>query len=173
MRLWPMLSLLLIVVLVPTTCLLWFMNRAIENERLAMSKTLEDAYRRDLAEAQTRLELFWHNRLADMDKLSSGDSISLKTAPAIFARCVRSGWSDSVICYDAQDQLCYPAAHLISSNQNEAESAEWAEARRLEYSAHDLTAAAKAYLAIAADSSDLNSNNLNLAVRRYRLKLDV
>ena len=42
-RLWPMLSLLLIVVLVPTACLLWFMNRAIDNERLAMRSDLEDA----------------------------------------------------------------------------------------------------------------------------------
>ena len=48
MRLWPMLSLLSIVVLVPTACLLWFMDRAIENERLAMRKTLEDAYLREL-----------------------------------------------------------------------------------------------------------------------------
>ncbi len=67
-----MLFLLLIVVLTPTACLLWFMNRAIENERLAMRKTLEDAYRRDLSDAQTRLEQFWHNRISVMDKAANG-----------------------------------------------------------------------------------------------------
>src|SRR3989304_2437035 len=67
LRLWPMLSLLLIVVLTPTACLLWFMSRAIENERLAMRKTLEDAYRDDLADAQARLERFWQDRVKNLE----------------------------------------------------------------------------------------------------------
>ena len=75
-RLWPMLFLLLIVVLTPTACLLWFMDRAIENERLAMRKTLEDAYRRDLADAQTILEQFWQNRITAMTQAAAGDQLS-------------------------------------------------------------------------------------------------
>ena len=90
-RLWPVLLLLLVVVLVPTVCLLWFMSRAIENERLAARQTLEAAYRRDLANVQDRLERFWQQRLTALEE--SPHDVS---GAAAFAYCVRSGLADSV-----------------------------------------------------------------------------
>ncbi len=113
LRLWPMLCLLLIVVLAPTACLVWFMNRAIENERLAMCKTLEDAYRRDLSDAQSRLEQFWRDRTTILDECAADKSDS-----AVFAKCVTSGWADSVVCYDGLGGVCYPAAPASPSDQS-------------------------------------------------------
>ena len=40
---WLML-LLLLAVLVPSVCLLWFMNQAVRNERLAVRQKLAEAY---------------------------------------------------------------------------------------------------------------------------------
>ncbi len=112
LRLWPMFALLLIVVLTPTACLLWFMQRAIENERLAVRKTLEDAYRRDLSVAQKQLEEFWRDRLVALDEIAYHEPPS-----AVFAKCVRSGWADSVICDDGRGQVVYPAAPAYPPDQ--------------------------------------------------------
>ena len=152
LRLWPMLSLLLIVVLTPTACLLWFMNRAIENERLAMRKTLEDAYRRDLSDAQTRLDTFWKNRIAAITKTESDQ----RQPAVVFAQCVRSGWADSAVCYDGQGRVIYPAAPISPPNQTAAVTSEWEEAWRLENSENNPAAAATAYASIARETSDLN-----------------
>ncbi|MGD0383372.1 MAG: HAMP domain-containing sensor histidine kinase [Thermoguttaceae bacterium] len=206
LRLWPMLSLLLIVVLTPTACLLWFMNRAIENERLAMRTTLEDAYRRDLADAQKRLEQFWRDRVNNLDiwglsqfsrsengtvpfenaakrvfknnfgvsprpALTPGPSpetgegsntwttAKTESASAVFAQCVRSHWADSVICHDAQGRLIYPAPPVAPSDQMDeisSSASDWSVARRLEYTANDPAAAAKAYATIARETNDVN-----------------
>jgi len=115
-----MLSLLLIVVLTPTACLLWFMDRAIENERLAMLKTLEDAYRRDLSDTQSRLEQFWRDRAASLDQCAAGEPAS-----AVFAKCVRSLWADSAVCYNGQGRESYPAAPVSPSDQSVMDSSEW------------------------------------------------
>jgi signal transduction histidine kinase len=163
LRLWPMLSLLLIVVLAPTACLVWFMNRAIENERLAVRKTLEDAYRRDLSDAQSRLEKYWQDRFAAMDGAASG-----RRQPAeIFVQCVRSHWADSAVCYDGQGRVSYPAAPVGPPDQSAMDSTEWEEARRLENEENDPVAAAKAYAAIARGTHDVNlgARSLQAAAR--------
>jgi signal transduction histidine kinase len=147
-----MLCLLLIVVFAPTACLLWFMDRAIENERLAMLKTLEDAYRRDLSDAQSRLEKYWQDRFAAIDGAASG-----RRQPAeIFVQCVRSHWADSVVCYNGQGRVSYPAAPVSPSDQSAMDSSEWEEARRLENEENNPNAAAKAYAAIARGTHDVN-----------------
>ncbi len=44
-RSWPVLLLLLAVVLVPTVCVLWFVNEVTRNEHLAVRNKLTDVYR--------------------------------------------------------------------------------------------------------------------------------
>ena len=55
---WLML-LLLLAALVPSVCLLWFMNQAVHNERLAVRQKLADAYRGNLSLVQKQLATFW------------------------------------------------------------------------------------------------------------------
>jgi Cu/Ag efflux pump CusA len=55
-RSWPMLLMLLAVVLVPTLCVLWFMNEVAQNEHLAVRKKLTDVYRSQLPIVRDRLE---------------------------------------------------------------------------------------------------------------------
>ena len=59
--------LLLLVVLAPSICLLWFMNQAVQNERLALRQKLDDALRARLAVAQQQLESYWKQTAQELD----------------------------------------------------------------------------------------------------------
>ena len=59
--------LLLLAALVPSVCLLWFMNQAVHNERLAVRQKLADAYRVNLSLVQNQLEAYWRQAAAALD----------------------------------------------------------------------------------------------------------
>ena len=129
--LWPVLLVLLIAVVVPTACVLWFMSAAVRNERLAVRQKLENAYRPQVTSAAEELDAYWRERAV---ALSEADST---TPPAqAFAQLVTSGLCDSVILYDASGQPTYPAEPPAASPESESE--EWSEARRAEYEGLDL-----------------------------------
>src|SRR2546427_622482 len=75
---WPVV-LLLLAVLVPAVCLLWFMGAAMRNERLAARQKLADVYRARLSTSQRRLQQFWSETIAELEKLAVTNS-----APAAF-----------------------------------------------------------------------------------------
>src|SRR5215471_10468270 len=85
--------LLLLAVLVPSVCLLWFMNQAVHNERLAVQQKLMDAYRLNLGLARDELASRWTEASANLDLLAE-----TLPAPALFANQVRAGAADALIC---------------------------------------------------------------------------
>lgn len=93
--------LLLLAVLVPSACLLWFMNQAVRNEHLAMRQQLMDAYRHNLALARTRLDAYWINAARAVET-------NTLPAPAFFAAAVRADLADAVVCLDAGGKVVYP-----------------------------------------------------------------
>jgi signal transduction histidine kinase len=100
-RAWPMLALLLLVVLVAIGCVLWFMREAMRNERMAVREKLAEAYRGHLSLVQAQAEERWNYRLGRLD--------SVEPDAARFARCVREGLADSVICFDGPGRAAYPS----------------------------------------------------------------
>jgi len=108
-----MLALLLVVVLVASGCVLWFMREAMRNERLAVREQLAEAYRGDLTLVQTRAMELWNRRLAELDGSEPG--------AACFARCVRDGLADSIVSLDEQGRAIYPR---LSEERSAAASAE-------------------------------------------------
>src|ERR1035441_10180351 len=76
---------LLLAMLVPSVCLLWFMNQAVHNERLAVRQKLADAYRVNLSLVQNQLEAYWRQTAGALD--TEADRL---TPPALFARQVRA-----------------------------------------------------------------------------------
>ncbi len=149
LRLWPVLLLLLAVVVAPTACLLWFMSRAIENERLAVRQTLEQAYRRDLVGVQTQLQNYWQQQSVALEEMASADP------PASgFARVVRSELADAVILYDDRGEVTYPNVPSRQPGLDRDLPAEWDQAVRLEYAEHDPLSAAVAYEQIAQSVED-------------------
>lgn len=112
-RAWPMLVLLLVVILVAIGCVLWFMREAMGNERLAVREKLAEAYRGQLALVQAQLIERWNQQLGRLGG-TEGDA-------ARFARCVREGLADSVVCFDEQGRVTYPR---LSEGRNAAANAE-------------------------------------------------
>jgi signal transduction histidine kinase len=112
-RAWPMLVLLLLVVLVAIGCVLWFMREAMLNERLAVREKLAEAYRGQLALVQAQLLERWNQQLGRLD--------GAEDATVRFARCVREGFADSVICFDEQGRVVYPR---LSDGRDTAANAE-------------------------------------------------
>jgi signal transduction histidine kinase len=148
-----MLLLLLLVVLVPTACVLWFMDAAVRNERMAVRQKLADAYRPHLDTATRRINEHWHQRANALSeaalRLSDGQ---------LFAELVESGACDSALIYDASGRLTYPAQLQDYAAGQEAPSWHWANAGMLEFELGRPRTAAEAYAEIARSSVDLSTS---------------
>jgi signal transduction histidine kinase len=134
--------LLLLVLLVPTLAALWFMARAVENERLAARQRWVDAYRVHLASAQQRLDVEWRRRHAEATQLPA------QNPRAVFAALVTKGSADGAVILGIGGQVLYPDAIPI---RGAAETGEWKELQDLE--SREPAAAATRYAQLA-DTSD-------------------
>jgi signal transduction histidine kinase len=136
---WLML-LLLLVVLVPSACLLWFMNRSVENERLAIREKMTEVYRGHAALAQERLEAYWTQLEADL-------KAQMNPGPQqLFAQVLSNDLADAVICFDDRGKATYPNSPQPTNTV--AQGTAWAEAEGIEVT--DAGSAAEAYARIAA-----------------------
>jgi hypothetical protein len=141
---WPVLLLLLAAVVVPTACVLWFMNEAMRNERLAVRQKQADAYRPQLTGVAGRLDAPWKEKAEALSKAQAG------SAPAAtFARLVGDGVCDAALIYDAAGRLLYPSSPEPGRGASRQESDEWRQASRIEYELSDPASAAAAYGKIA------------------------
>lgn len=135
--------LLLLVVLVPSVCLLWLMNQTVRNERLAGRQRLVEAYRGHLSLTRARLETFWKQQAADLES----QAVTLPAA-SLFAREIRDGLADAVVCFGPTGNVVYPShASWSEPESSEITGSSWTAAEQLESS--DLAAAAGAYAAVA------------------------
>ena len=147
---WPVV-LLLFAVLVPAVCLLWFMGAAMRNERFAAQQKLADIYRGQMSSAHVRLEKYWEEMEARLEKLARTNPAS-----AAFARCVLSGGVDSVIIFDEPGRVIYPNKPAgFDAGARELET-QWTEASQLEYLRKDPGASAKRYEAVAKEATNVN-----------------
>ena len=71
---WIILGMLLLVVIVPTVCLLWFVTEAVRNERMAVRQKLIDSYGLQLGSLQSRLKDHWDQKIMDLSQIN--DTIS-------------------------------------------------------------------------------------------------
>jgi hypothetical protein len=60
--------LLAVAVILPTLCLLWFMSRAVKNERLAVRQKLSDIYRQRLGTLSDRIDELWSARIEILEQ---------------------------------------------------------------------------------------------------------
>ena len=146
-RLWPLLFVLLLAVLVPTVCVLWFLAQATQNERLAIRAKLEDSYARRLADTPARMDAYWQ---AIIDRLSNATETA--QAPSRFKSLVSDSVCDSVILYGSSEETFYPA-DTIQVQRTDFAIPGWNEAQHLEFISENIKAAA-AYEAIASQSAD-------------------
>ena len=154
---WLMLFLLL-AALVPSVCLLWFMNQAVHNERLAVRQKLADAYRANLALVQNQLDTYWRQTAGALD--TEAEHLA---PPALFARQVRAGLADAVVCLDSTGNVAYPGPALAP--RLETPDIAWVLAEGQESSNPAKAAAAFAHLAGQATNTDLAARALQAQAR--------
>lgn len=106
-RVWPVLAALLATVIIPSACMLWFMDAAMRNEALAVRQRLVEAYGSEAAEAAQRLDPYWAARA---EKLTVPADWS---APRAFQRLAAAGLADGFIVRDEAGGIAYPAAHSV------------------------------------------------------------
>lgn len=156
---WPVL-LSLLVVLVPTVCVLWFMAKAMENRRLVLRRALADT---DFTIAQERLESYWRQQAAALEKSwRKGEPAAIA-----FQKCVLGQLADSVVCYGPGEKLVYPAPAQVRPVSAAEQKVDWAGIEKLEFDQKKVADAAAAYEAIAAAHGDPadDSFDANLAAR--------
>lgn len=146
---WPVLLLLLVVVLLPTVGVLWFMSQAMGNEQLAVRQKLTDIYRVQLVQLQQELQLYWQARSTQLEPQNPG-----KPASYHFAQQVREGWADSVVIYGPGGRPVYPAP-FQASQPEPVLGGSWLRVERLERSGKSEEAAA-GYGTLAEQASDRN-----------------
>jgi signal transduction histidine kinase len=150
--------LLLLVVIVPSACLLWFMNKAVGNEQLAMRQRLAEAYRGQLAVVQQLLETHWQQTADALDTTARETS-----AAVLFTKQVRENAVDALVIYDTNGMVLYP--DRISVSRVEPLDPDWIAAHQ--YEGRDLAAAAALYgrLAEQATNSNLAAQALQAQAR--------
>lgn len=145
--LWPLVLTLVVAVSVPTTCVVWFMSRAVENEQLAVRQSLSDAYKGLLARTARRLDEFWSVRAEALRPANGAE-----TASETFARLVVDGITDSAVIRDDSGRVLYPIQPV--PGPSEPDSIGWEMASNLEHTGADPTAAASAYALVVQSASD-------------------
>jgi signal transduction histidine kinase len=150
-RMWTLIGMLMLVVIIPTVCLLWFVSEAVRNERMAVRQKLTEVYQSQLESLPPMLQTFWEQKINKLSAIDPSMSPSER-----FNKIIGSGLSDSVILYDSSGELIYPceveSPHIDFTDFND----EWDRAESLEFRKIDDLAAAKLYADIAVKTKDIN-----------------
>ena len=104
--------LLAVAVILPTVCLLWFMNQAVKNDRLAVRQKLTDIYQLRLDTLSKSADDLWSDRINSVRQKAAG-SQGVEMFDLLTGRDnVADGLSicDAVVIYDSNGTLFYPVA---------------------------------------------------------------
>jgi len=147
-RSWPALALTVLAVAAPTACIVFFLNAAVRNERLAVRQKLVDAYRLRADEAQNALGACWKRALQEIEA-----GIRDLAPPEAFARAAQSGLADGIIIMRADGKPSYPSLDTETAAPDEGDP-EWIEAVEAEYRGPNPAEAAGKFEAIARGAND-------------------
>jgi signal transduction histidine kinase len=144
---WPVVLILLSVLLIPSACILWFMKKAVENERLAGSQKLAEAYQGQLKLVRLATREWWDGARAGLER--SGAAAAPRE---LFAQAIQRGDVDSLLILDAAGKVLYPDEPALDAAAVER-STDWSRAERLE-SARDFNGADQAYERIQKNATE-------------------
>jgi signal transduction histidine kinase len=144
--------LLAVAVILPTVCLLWFMNSAVKNERLAVRQRLVSSYAESLEKLKEFNEDIWL-KLTDIPARTLSEG-----APDFLTAIVRTqnygkgdyDHGDAVVVYDANGAMLYPVMEDYQPDVADVNESLW----RLEFVDKNCAAAALEYQEIADESAD-------------------
>ena len=141
--------LLAVAVILPTVCLLWFMNHAVKNERLVVRQKLVAVYQEKLTSTVHETDKRWAENCRFFDATASIEHPYKMLISAVDKNCC-----DGLIIYDAKGKRIYP---LLSADQGGTiEPSEiFANAWKMEFIDRDYVEAVKLYEENAKSGADL------------------
>ncbi len=145
---WYLLGLLVLTVTIPTVCLLWFMTRAVDNERMAIRQSLTEFYQSRLSEVKPVINEFWKKKRMSLSLTGEGLSPGER-----FHEIVTSDVADSAVVFGRDGRLMYPFLYDRALTTIE-KSKEWKSIRDDEYEKKDPTTAALHYMKIVRQSDN-------------------
>ena len=145
------LPVLLIAVVVPSACVLWFMNEAVEHQAAATRQAVADAYRGQLRLVRARLASAWQTRAQALNAEGTPN------AAVAFKGLVAGGAADSVIVLGNARAPAYPA--LLQADVQPMDPAASEEQRLGQAAVRDLVRAGQIGAAIDAIGSLLRSRS--------------
>jgi signal transduction histidine kinase len=154
----PILLLLLVAVIVPTVCVLWFMGQAMRNERLAVHQKLTEIYRDEIGKLQRQIQSDWNHRFAAL--ASAAKKEKQYGGGQIFLNVLQT--AESAVIYYNSEHVRYPRIDFYPAAFPEQKIAPWLEAEALEFEKNEPVPAAAAFSQIARETSDPT-----LAARAY------
>ncbi len=157
------LSFLVVGVLLPTACVLWFMNEAMGVQVAAARQELAESNRRQLHLLRGQIDERWRSAVAAID-LGAGQP------GASFARLVSAGVADSLIVVAEGGEPAYPSVwpSLVAAPADDPaeRTPAWNRAQALEYRQRFADAFAEySALSDAAEDASLRARALQAAVR--------
>ena len=106
--LWLVPLFLVLGIVCPTACVLWFMNDAAESQALSARQSVLEAYRGQLRLIRDQVDAYWESRAAQLDtQMGHG-------TPQDFARMVKGGIAASVVLLRPDGSLVYPSVSAAS-----------------------------------------------------------
>jgi signal transduction histidine kinase len=144
---WLALGFILLGVVAPTACVLWFMNEAARGQARAAKQSVAEAYRGQLRFVRDRVDAYWEGR-ADAIEQSAGAG-----GAADFARNVETGAADSFIYLKRDGSIAYPQSTTAGATEPAAERPDWRAAEAFDQR-RNRVAAIGAWTAIAKSEND-------------------
>ncbi|MCX5644782.1 MAG: HAMP domain-containing sensor histidine kinase [Phycisphaerae bacterium] len=139
--------LLAVAVILPTVCLLWFMNEVVKNERLVVRQKLTTVYRNRLAEVAGKVASQWADSCRQWGRRSSPPPYRQ------FVLAVGQNNCEGLLIYDDAGERLYP---VISTNADTLArpSEDFRDAWEMEFIDHQYERAAELYEEWARISDD-------------------
>jgi two-component system phosphate regulon sensor histidine kinase PhoR len=103
---------LVLLTVVPSACVLWFMNQAVRVESTAARQRVLDAYRGQLRLVRSRLDGVWRAQALRLNRSDGED--------AAFSRLIADGIAEGVIFLDAEGGVTYPTTGTGTRAQTES-----------------------------------------------------
>jgi two-component system, OmpR family, phosphate regulon sensor histidine kinase PhoR len=132
-------------VILPTLCLLWFMQQAVKNERLAVRQRVVDLYQNQFTETAAGFDTFWQGQTRQIDSLAR----QMTSPQRLFATLVhQQKLCAGVVILNPDGELLYPS---VSETTRSLESLPpvFDPAKKLEYITQDFSSAAEEYRKVA------------------------
>jgi signal transduction histidine kinase len=139
--------LLAVAVILPTICLLWFMNAVVDYERLVVRERLTSVYKAKLAEVMDKVDRNWAESCRRLERDPSAHPYQQ------FVSAVAQNGCDGLLVFDELGRRLYPALSTTPGALTRP-SEVFADAWEMEFVRHEYEAAAERYEQYSRISDD-------------------